>query len=95
MEMPLNDSFRTSDTALAAYLISEGIDTPSIEFTNGTRAFFIFTRQNPQIDKHISDFDSARAIGNIVLFFNAYQNLLRRIKERYWNDKRISPMEWY
>ena len=79
----MNEPFRTSDTALAAYLVSSGIGTPSIEFTNGTRAFFIFARQNPKINKCIDDFDAAQAKGNIVLFFNAYQTLLRRIKERY------------
>ncbi len=83
MVMPSKEPFRTSDTALSAYLISAGFGPPEIEFTNGTRAFFIFTRQDPKIDKYISDFDTARAKGNIVLFFNAYQSLLRRIKERY------------
>jgi len=81
--MPLEDSFKTSDTALSAYLISKGFNTPEIEFTNGTRAFFIFSPRDSKIDKHINAFDSARATGNIVLFFNAYQVLLRRIKERY------------
>ena len=77
------DSFRTSDTALAAYLVSEGFGTPDIEFNNGSRAFFIFSPRNSKLDKFIGDFDTARANGNIVLFFNAYQTLLRRIKERY------------
>jgi hypothetical protein len=83
MVISSEDSFRTSDTALSAYLVSEGFGTPEIEFTNGMRAFFIFSRHNPKIDNFISDFDTARAIGNIVLFFNAYQTLLRRIRERY------------
>ncbi len=83
MEMPQSNQFRTSDTALAAYLISEGFNTPEIEYTNGTRAHFIFSRDNQKLDKYIADFDTARAIGNVVLFFNAYQVLLRRIRERY------------
>jgi len=74
------DSLRTSETSLAAYLISEGFDY-EIEF-NGSKAFFIFSK-NPKINKFISAYDTARAKGNIVLFFNAYQTLLRRIKERY------------
>jgi hypothetical protein len=77
------DAFKTSDTALAAYLISEGFNTPDIEYSNGTRAYFIFTKENNDITKYVGDFDTARAVGNIVLFFNAYQTLLRRIKERY------------
>ena len=83
MVIPINNTFKTSDTALAAYLISEGINSPDIEQTSGIRAYFIFTKDNPQIEQYISNFDSARAIGNIVLFFNAYQTLLRRIKEWY------------
>ena len=83
MNMSQNDSFRTSDTALAAYLISEGFGTPELEFPNGKRAFFLFSRDDSKIETSISDFDTARATGNIVLFFNAYQTLLRRIRERY------------
>ena len=83
MEISLTDSFKTSDTALSAYLVSEGYGTPDIEYSNGARAFFIFSGKNIKRDKSISDFDSARAKGNIVLFFNAYQTLLRRIRERY------------
>lgn len=76
------DKFKTSDTAQAAFLITEGYGTPDIEY-NGTRAFFIFSKENPKIDESIRDWDTARAETNAVLFFNAYQSLLRRIKERY------------
>ena len=82
MVMSNDNNFRTSDTALAAYLVSEGFGTPDIEF-DGSRASFSFTKNNPKIDKFIGNFDTARAKGNIVLFFNAYQVLLRRIRERY------------
>lgn len=75
-------TFRTSDTAQAAYLITEGYGTPEIEY-NGNRASFIFPKDNPKIDNSIRDWDTARARTNAVLFFNAYQSLLRRIKERY------------
>lgn len=81
MVMPTVDSFRTSDTALAAYLVAEGLGSPDIEH-NGNRAFFSFTK-SPKLDKAIESWDSARAKSNVVLFFNAYQSLLRRIKEGY------------
>ena len=84
MVTPSNDVFKTSDTALAAYLVSEGFNTPEIQFPNGNgRAYFIFLKANFDIEKYVADYDTARANGNIVLFFNAYQTLLRRIKERY------------
>jgi hypothetical protein len=81
MTSPQNDTFKTSNTALAAYLISEGIESPEIEYNTDKRVFFIFQRNTPKIDELISKFDTARAVGNIVLFFNAYQNLLHRIKD--------------
>ncbi len=76
-----SEQFRTSETALAAYLVSEGFGTPEIEY-NGTRAFFLFPK-DAKLEKHVAAFDTALAKGDIVLFFNAYQVLLRRIKERY------------
>jgi len=82
MQNTADKIYRTSNTALAAYLISEGFGIPEMEFPNGSQAYFIFER-SPKIEKHIAIFDAAQAKGNIVLFFNAYQNLLRRIKERY------------
>ncbi len=77
-----NETSKISTTALAAYLISEGFDFPDIVY-EGSQASFIFQHKNHDLGKYISDFDTARATGNIVLFFNAYQALLRRIKERY------------
>ena len=77
-----NDTFRTTDTALAAFLTSEGF-VADLEFNGGSRATFAFNGASAKIKKLITDFDTARAKGNVVLFFNAYQTLLRRIRERY------------
>ncbi len=77
-----DNQFPTSNTALAAWLISQGFGTPDIEF-NGSKAYFIFIRQDPQMKHDIDLWDSLKAEGNCSLFFNAYQTLLRRIQERY------------
>ena len=82
MTLDNQDKFKTSDTAQAAFLITEGYGTPDIEY-NGTRAHFVFSKENQKINQSIRDWDTARAETNAVLFFNAYQSLLRRIKERY------------
>ena len=82
MTLNTQDKFKTSDTAQAAFLIAEGYGTPDIVY-NGSRASFIFPKDNPKIDEAIRAWDTARAVTNAVLFFNAYQSLLRRIKERY------------
>jgi len=76
-----SDIYRTSDTALAAFLITAGFDSPDIEYANGNRAYFLFEASDNLLNS-ISTYDTARATGNIVLFFNVYQSLLRRIKER-------------
>ncbi len=76
------DKFKTSDTAQAAFLITSGYGTPDIKY-NGTRASFVFSKENPKILESIRAWDTARAETNAVLFFNAYQSLLRRIKEGY------------
>lgn len=74
--------FKTSNTALAAYLVSEGFGTPDIDY-NGKRAFFIFPKDNSRIDQCIRAFDTVQAVGNIKVFFDAYQTLIRRVKEQY------------
>lgn len=81
-ELNTNNQLRTTNTALAAYLVAEGFGNPDIDF-DGDRASFIFSKEDPTIEKAISDWDTARAISNTVLFFNAYKGLLRRIRERY------------
>jgi hypothetical protein len=77
------EPFRTSETVLAAYLISAGFNTPAIDFVNGSKAYFVFPRDNADLEPFINDFNSGRATSNVVVFMAAYQNLIRRIKERY------------
>jgi len=78
------DFIKTSNTALAAYLISEGCTLYDVEYAqNGIQAFFIFENDSKTLKNYIRDFEMMRAMGNIVLFFNSYQSLLRRIKEGY------------
>jgi hypothetical protein len=75
------DIYRTSDTVLAAYLISSGCNMPTFDFPNGNKAYFLFSRENFDIDTYVNNFNSGRAIGNIVVFMAAYQNLIRLIKD--------------
>lgn len=82
MVMSESNSFRTSDTALAAFLISEGFTLSDIDHTS-KRSFYLFPNDSEKLNKTIGEYDTARVTGNIVLFFNAYQSLLRRVKERY------------
>ena len=83
MEQPQPNTFKTTNTALAAYLISEGFNAPDIEYNGYDKASFIFDNKHHEVDKYVSDFDTLRATGNIPIFFNTYRALLNRIKERY------------
>lgn len=84
MNISNETTFRTADTALAAYIISRGLGAPTLEFGNGSvKATFVFQKDNSQIMSAIEAWDSVCAEGNCVTFFQAYQSLLRRVRERY------------
>lgn len=72
--------FTTGNTALAAYLQSEGF-VLEIEFTPPRHCVFHFDNSNPHLIELVHNFESAKAVGNIVTFFFCYKRLLTRIKE--------------
>ena len=81
--MAMNDSFPnefiTTDTALAAYLHSEGfelLDVDSFKFPS----VFHFENENPQINEFARKFQVGKAEGNIATFFRSYKLMLARIK---------------
>ena len=77
---PDGNIYRTSDTAIAAYLISNGYDYPEVEFENGYRAYFVFNDPKPDLEAMLRRWDTQQAAEN--KFHNAYQSLIRRVKER-------------
>lgn len=80
---PQDSPLKISNTALAAYLVSEGFSVSRVE-RNGSSAYFVF--ENTDLSKaepYIHQWESATALGNLVIFFNAYRNLLRRLKEGF------------
>lgn len=74
------DIYRTSETAIAAYLISNGYDFPEIEFENGFRAYFVFSNPKPDLEDMLRRWDMQQSAE--YRFHNVYQSLIRRVKER-------------
>ena len=69
----------TTNTALAAYLQSEGF-VPDIDNSNPNRCIFIFENSDPILTKCIRDFETGKAIGNIATFFYCYKRILSKIR---------------
>lgn len=72
--------YDTRDTALAAYLHSEGFELLDVDSSNFPTVFY-FGNDNSQLSKFIRDFQVGKAIGNIAVFFRSYKIMLARIKE--------------
>lgn len=69
--------FRTSDTALAAYLKYCEIELHGIEFDDG-RGVFIFS---PPLPGMIDRFRNGEAMANIRPWFYVYKDMLRLLGE--------------
>lgn len=72
--------YTTTDTALAAYLMSEGFEYSHLDNTNPYRCIFTYPNNSTQLSQLIHDYESGKAMGNIALFFHCYKRLLIRIK---------------
>jgi len=72
-------TFKTADTALAAWLIIKGIRLEKID-TEGFPATFAFERSNGDLQELTDAFNFGIAEGNILQFFRAYKYLLSEIK---------------
>lgn len=81
-----NHNFRTSDTSLAAYLRSEGYTLRDIDYSNEKRAVLVFALETPEtlkeIDEKCRNFYSAKAMGNIAMYHDAYRKLARMIRNK-------------
>lgn len=72
--------FRTSDTPLAAYLLSEGFNLLDIDYSNTKRFVFVFANDSKKLADFTRQYHLAKARGNIVSFFSAYKHLLFKIR---------------
>lgn len=72
-------TFKTSNTPLAAYLVSLGYPEPIIEYDNH-RAFFIFEDIDDKFRRYVHDFEILRAEGNIPAYEEARKKLVKKVK---------------
>lgn len=70
--------YSTHDTALVAWLYINGYE-PSID-NSQFPTLFSFPDSNPELSRLIQSYNSAEATGNIVAFFRAYKQMIRRTK---------------
>jgi len=73
-----NHLFITQDTALAAYLCSQGITPLRVE-RDGKQASFVFPQPNKEL---LVAFSTGTATANVHAFFRAYKAMLKLIHNR-------------
>jgi len=83
MELTRQGQYSTRDTALAAWLYSNGYPLADVDRRNIPVVFY-FTRDSKKMGNLIRDFQVGRAEGNVVLFFRAYKKMLFFIKEGFF-----------
>ena len=81
MNSPSNDIYSTNDTALAAWLVSQGFKLLDLDFTNPKTVAFLFNNDTEALQQTIRLFKLDEAEGNISAFFRAYRRMLLLIRE--------------
>lgn len=72
------NQFGTTDLPLAAWLYMNDRQLLAVR-ANGKRATFIFAI-TPE-DEIITEYEKAKAIGNVLAFFNSYQALIQKARQ--------------
>lgn len=73
-------TYSTKDTALAAYLHTEGFELIDVD-SSSFPSIFHFKDDNPKIREYVHAFQSGKAEGNIAMFFRAYKIMLSELKD--------------
>jgi len=71
--------FSTTDTALAAWLYSQGFDLADVDSSKFPSVFY-FSNSDPKLQESVRTFQCGKAEGDILAFFRAYKKLLAFIK---------------
>lgn len=74
----MRDTYRTTDTSLAAYLICKGYPVQATEHVDHKLAF-IFHAPDPAL---LIAFEDGSAVANVQTYYSAYRRLVRLAKER-------------
>ena len=78
-----NELFKTDDTPLAAYLVTEGFSLIDVIF-EGYKAFFLFSNDNAEFHELVKDFQLLRAkSNNAAQLISNFKELIKRTKRGY------------
>lgn len=78
-----NEVYKTDQTPLAAYLITEGYKLLDIIF-DGRRATFLFPNDDSKLQSLVHEFELLRAsTSDAFSLINNYQQLIKRIRRGY------------
>ena len=75
-----NHEYRTSETPLAAFLVSEGFQLLIIEYDNRDRGTYVFDDIDPKLAELVSLYRQCKAMGNIAIYEHARNSLVDRVK---------------
>lgn len=78
--MKADTDFRIADTAIAAWLISQGVELYGLDSSDPQNVYFVFPADG-NITKLVNQFELGVAVGNVGVFYRAYRHLLTRIRE--------------
>lgn len=72
--------YRTSETSLAAYLVSEGFSILIIEYDDKERGTYVFDSTDPKLKELVLLYHSGKATGNIAIYEHTRNSLIVRVK---------------
>lgn len=76
-----NNIYSTNNTALAAWLVSQGFKLLDLDFSDPRTVAFLFNNDTEALQQAIRLFQLEEAVGNIGAFFRAYRRMLLLVKE--------------
>jgi hypothetical protein len=85
---PVDDSgvYLTTDTPVAALLVSKGFILTEVTLEEGISVFHIADPEN-KAEQLASEFSIGNMVGNISTFWRTYRQLLRRVKRGATNGR--------
>jgi hypothetical protein len=86
--MQQTTKFSTTETALAAYLISEGFELSHIDYTESQYAYFFKESPNKDINFHTVQYMSNKAQSDPKVILATNKKLLRIIRRQIqWDEE--------
>lgn len=74
-----NAHYKTKDTPLAAYLITEGFELINVE-NNSSPSLFVF-KDSDKLHQIAVQWHTGNAVGNCFMFYDNYRKCIRMLKQ--------------